>query len=136
MLEIKDLSPDGLEEVENGLTAYDKRHMPARLEGDIRIGVYQDGRLIGGADACFSAFRIVYVSTVFIEESRRRQGIGRMLMREVEARARALGANLIRLDTFDWQGKAFYQALGYEIVGQYDCPEDGFSEYFFLKRLV
>ena len=42
---------------------------------------------------------------------------------------------MIRLDTFDWQGQDFYRALGYETVGQYENAEDGFSEYFFLKRL-
>ena len=42
---------------------------------------------------------------------------------------------MIRLDTFDWQGKAFYEALGYEIIGQYENTADGFSEYFFLKWL-
>ena len=57
------------------------------------------------------------------------------LMAELEQRARAMGANMIRLDTFDWQGKAFYEALGYEIVGSYENRQDGFSEYFFLKRL-
>ena len=42
---------------------------------------------------------------------------------------------MIRLDTFDWQGKEFYEALGYQQVGHYTNEEDGFSEYFFLKRI-
>jgi hypothetical protein len=41
-----------------------------------------------------------------------------------------------RLDMFDWQGKDFYEALGYKCVGQYDNTEDGYSEYFFLKRIA
>ena len=56
-------------------------------------------------------------------------------MTALEHRAKALGANMIRLDTFDWQGKSFYESLGYEIVGKYENAEDGFTEYFFLKRL-
>ena len=32
--------------------------------------------------------------------------------------------------------KEFYKAMGYEIVGSYENKVDGFSEYFFLKRLV
>ena len=136
MLEIRDLSPTHLAEVETRLQNYDEAHIKTRLEGAISIGVYQDGEMIAGADACITAHRILYVSTVFVDENHRRQGIGRMLMADVEKRARALGANLIRLDTFDWQGKEFYQSIGYEIVGQYDCPQDEFSEYFFLKRLT
>ena len=56
-------------------------------------------------------------------------------MREMEKKAQELGANMIRLDTFEWQGRGFYEALGYKQVGQYTNDEDGFSEYFFLKRI-
>ncbi len=42
---------------------------------------------------------------------------------------------MIRLDTFDWQGKGFYQALGYEIAGSYFNEEDQFGEYFFYKKI-
>lgn len=45
------------------------------------------------------------------------------------------GANVIRLDTFNWQGKDFYITLGYEQVGFYESLEDNFSEHFFVKRL-
>ncbi len=135
MLQIKDLTEQDTEKIEKGLEAYDDAHMPARLQGGVQIGAYVDGILAGGVNACMTAFRILYVSTVFVESEYRGRGIGRALMEETERRARQLGASLIRLDTFDWQGKAFYQALGYEVVGQYESREDGFSEFFFLKRL-
>lgn len=61
--------------------------------------------------------------------------LGKKVMNEVERRAKLLGANMIRLDTFDWQGKEFYEALGYENVGSYENKEDRFSEFFFVKRL-
>ena len=93
------------------------------------------GQLIAGLDACMTAYKILYVSTVFVEAAFRRHGYGKKLMTALEHRAKALGANMIRLDTFDWQGKSFYESLGYEIVGKYENAEDGFTEYFFLKRL-
>jgi len=58
-----------------------------------------------------------------------------MLMQKVEETARSLGANMIRLDTFSWQGAGFYLKLGYKQVGYYKSPVDEFEEYFFLKRL-
>jgi ribosomal protein S18 acetylase RimI-like enzyme len=94
-----------------------------------------NGRLIAGLDACVTAFRILYVSTVFVDEEYRRKGVGEKLIREMEKRAAAMGVNTIRLDTFDWQGKEFYEALGYQSAGHYDNAEDGYSEYFFLKRI-
>lgn len=42
---------------------------------------------------------------------------------------------MIRIDTFDWQGRDFYTSLGYEQVGKYNSEIDGFSEHFFLKRI-
>ena len=75
------------------------------------------------------------MSTVFVDADRRRQGIGRTLIREMERRAAEMGVDTVRLDTFSWQGREFYEAMGYEAVGSYENPEDGYSEYFFLKRL-
>ena len=46
-----------------------------------------------------------------------------------------MGVNTIRLDTFNWQGKDFYEAMGYKAAGHYENAEDGYSEYFFVKRI-
>ena len=100
------------------------------------MGIQKDGRLIAGVDAEMTSFRILYVSSLFVDEPYRRQGLGRTLMEALEKKARDLGANMIRLDTFDWQGPQFYESLGYEQVGGYSSEADGFSEHFFLKRLT
>ena len=134
-MKLIELTEEQLEQMEEGLEAFDRAHMPPQLSGSIQIGLEQDGKLIGGLDACITAFRILYVSSVYVEEGYRRTGCGTRLIREMECRAVELGVNTIRLDTFSWQGKEFYQALGYEIVGQYENPTDGYKEYFFLKRL-
>ena len=132
---IIDLSDTQLEKIEEQLSEYDMSHITYKLDGSIQIGIEENGRIVAGLDACMTAFKILYVSTVFVEESHRRKGYGKLLMEEMEKRAKALGANMIRLDTFDWQGKEFYEALGYESVGHYESTEDNFSEYFFLKRI-
>lgn len=53
----------------------------------------------------------------------------------MEKRAKKMGVNTILLDTFSWQGKEFYEALQYEVVGKYENTIDGYAEYFFLKRI-
>ena len=53
----------------------------------------------------------------------------------MEQRAKKLGVNMIRLDTFNWQGYEFYKSLGYEEVGHYYNEVDKFHEYFFVKRI-
>ncbi len=130
-----DLTEAQAEEIGSRLSAYDEKYMTRRMDGCIRIGVEEGGKLIAGLDACVTAFRILYISTVFVDAEHRRKGVGTRLIREMEKRAAALGVNAIRLDTFSWQGKEFYEALGYRIVGSYSNAEDGYSEYFFLKRI-
>ena len=134
-MEIIDLNEAQVEDIETRLSAFDENHITYKMDGCIQIGVADDGRLIAGLDACITAFKILYVSSVFVDEGYRRKGIGAMLIREMEKRAAGMGVNTIRLDTFDWQGKEFYNALGYKCVGHYDNAEDGYSEYFFLKRI-
>ena len=134
-MSVIDLTEEQVEDIEERLSAFDENHITYKMDGCIRIGVEKDGKLIAGLDACITAFKILYVSTVFVEEAWRRKGIGAQLIREMERRASDMGVNTIRLDTFNWQGKEFYEAMGYRCVGQYENAKDGYSEYFFLKRI-
>ena len=117
------------------ISSFDKNYITYKLDGSIQIGIEEDGKIVAGLDACVTAFKILYVSTVFVDEAHRRKGYGRLLMEEMEKRAREMGVNIIRLDTFSWQGKEFYEALGYEVVGSYENAIDGYAEYFFIKRI-
>ena len=135
-MKIVNLTNKQLEDIESRLEDYDKEYTKNDLEGAIRIGIKDDnGNIIAGLDAVVTTFKILYVSTLFVDEKYRRQGIGTQLIKEMELRAKKLGVNTIRLDTFDWQGKDFYKAVGYELVGNYSNVEDGYAEYFFLKRI-
>ena len=134
-MKIIDLNMEQAEDIDERLSAFDENYISCNMEGSILIGMEEDGKLIAGLNACITTFKILYVSTVFVDEGYRRKGIGAMLVREMEKRAAAMGVNTIRLDTFDWQGKEFYEALGYKCVGHYENAEDGYSEYFFMKRI-
>ena len=133
MYEIKNLTKEQVEDIENRLDEYDNTFLPKPLDGFIQIGAFDKGNLIGGADACMTSFRILYVSTVFVDKDYRGKGVGRALMECLEQRAKKLGADMIRVDTFDWQGRDFYISLGFEEVGRYEAED--FSEHFFLKRI-
>lgn len=133
--QIIDLSDDQIEMIDRQLLEYDRNYIQYRLEGCINLGYTVEGSLVAGVNAYISAFKILYVDTVFVQEKYRMQGIGRRLIEEVEKRAKELGANTIRLDTFNWQGYHFYKRLGYKEVGHYANEEDGYEEYFFLKRI-
>lgn len=134
-MKIITLTEEQVEDIENRLNAFDENYINYKMNGCIQIGIEEDRKLIAGLDACITAFKILYVSTVFVDEDYRRKGYGMQLICEMEKRAVEMGVNTIRLDTFSWQGKEFYETLGYEIVGSYENTVDGYAEYFFLKRL-
>lgn len=124
-----------VEKIEEKLEEYDQKYITYKINGSISIGIECDGKIVAGLDACMTAFKILYVSTVFVDEEYRRKGLGKALINQMEKEAKLLGANIIRLDTFNWQGREFYESLGYEKVGHYFNIIDNFEEYFFVKRI-
>jgi len=56
--------------------------------------------------------RVAWVEEIMVDETRRRRGIGRQLMRAFECWAASRGAQLVGLATR--RAAPFYQALGYE----------------------
>ena len=134
-MKLVDLTETQVACVEEMLNDFDEHFITFKMDGNIQIGIEENGKIIAGLDACVTAFKILYVSTVFVDEKHRRKGYGKLLIEEMEKRAKDMGINTIRLDTFSWQGKEFYESLNYEVVGHYQNEAEGYAEYFFLKRL-
>ena len=134
-MKIIDLNEAQVEIIENKLSDFEETYITYKMNGQIQLGIEEDGKLIAGLDACVTCFKILYVSTVFVDEAYRRKGYGKLLVTEMEKRAKEIGVNTIRLDTFSWQGKKFYESLNYEVVGSYENTADGYKEYFFMKRI-
>jgi GNAT superfamily N-acetyltransferase len=134
-ISIVDLNEDEIEDIESRLEKYDKKNIGYKISENINLGIKINDRLIAGINATITAYKILYVSTMFVDEEYRGNGLGKKLMETLENRAIKAGVNMIRLDTFDWQGYGFYAKLGYELIGKYRNEIDNFSEYFFLKRV-
>ena len=65
----------------------------------------------------------------------RGQGLGSILLGEVEREAMEKGCHLVHLDTFDFQAKEFYEKNGYSVFGTLeDCPK-GHVRYYLKKSL-
>ena len=135
IMEIIDLNEEQAEEINNALQNYNNEHIRYRINGSIAIGIRDNGKIVAGLVAYMTVYRILYVDTVFVNEQYRRKGYGRCLMEEMEKQAKEKGATIVRLDTFDWQGKDFYLSLGYREAGHYRSEEDDFEEYFFVKMI-
>ena len=62
------------------LDLYDLEHMGSPIEGEIALGIHVDGELVAGLEGQMTAFKIFYLSVLFVEEKYRRQGLGRALI--------------------------------------------------------
>lgn len=133
---IVSLNESQINKIEAQLDEYDQKHITYKIDGNVSIGIEYNGKIIAGLNACITAFKILYVSTVFVQENFRRKGLGRAMILQMECEAKKMGVDIIRLDTFSYQGVDFYKSLDYEIVGHYTSKKDNFEEYFFIKYLT
>ena len=134
-MKIINLNNKQIEELDECLEEYNKAFNPYQMKGKIQLGIEEDGKVVAGLFAYMTCYKILYLETLFVSSLYRRKGYGKRLMEEMEKQAKEMGTNIIRLDTFDWQGKNFYLALGYEVIGKYGKLEDGYEEYFFIKYI-
>ena len=75
------------------------------------------------------------VKFVWVEESRRRTGIGTRLLEAAEEEARSRGCHNIVLSTHSFQAPAFYRKLGYVVAGEFSDYPRGHSQIFLEKSL-
>lgn len=72
---------------------------------------------------------------LYVDNVCRGQNIGTQLMHKAEDYAKEHNLTGIKLDTWDFQAKPFYEKLGYEVYAELkDCPP-GTITYFLKKEL-
>ena len=121
------------------LVDYNLSQVPATQEENFidlsRKVLSEDGKILAGIIVRMYCWRCIYIDTFWIDESMRGEGLGTLLLEEVERVAKKNGSHLIHLDTFDFQAKDFYLAHGYSVFGELeDCPK-GHTRYFMSKVL-
>ncbi len=95
-----------------------------------------EGQIIAGINATMLGQSSVYVAILWVDTAQRGQRYGATLLRHVEDVAQAQGAQMIHLDTFDFQAQGFYQKQGYtQYSALENSPTPGHTRYYFCKRL-
>jgi 8-oxo-dGTP pyrophosphatase MutT (NUDIX family)/GNAT superfamily N-acetyltransferase len=74
----------------------------------------------------------LFVADLWVHADLRRRGIGSHLLELAERRAAGLGCHSAMLDTFSFQGPAFYPRVGYRLYGALDYPPS--HRRFFLWK--
>ena len=95
-------------------------------DGDHRIGAGSCGNTWGGC---------AEIRQFWVEEARRKQGLGTRLLGAAEQEARRRGCWQMLLMTFSFQAPAFYAKHGFEVVAVVDDHPDGHRNMLLRKRL-
>ncbi len=88
--------------------------------------------ILGGVSGV-TFYGSLYVDSLWIHKTMRRQGWGTKLICEAEQIAIERGVKFMTLHTMDWEGLPFYQKLGYSI----EFVRDGYhknSKMFLLRK--
>jgi GNAT superfamily N-acetyltransferase len=71
----------------------------------------------------------------WVDESRRRQGLGTTLFKAAEEEARRRACRQILLSTFTFQAPAFYAKLGFDVIATIDDHPHGHQNLLLRKQL-
>jgi ribosomal protein S18 acetylase RimI-like enzyme len=93
-----------------------------------------NGVLYAGIDG-FTWGGYAKIEYLWVDESRRGEGLGQALLVAAEAEATQRGCTTIVLDTHSFQAPAFYRKLGYTAVGETVDTPVGYTQTLFQKRI-
>lgn len=125
------------EQVDSKLVAFNRAAVPFQQAEDwIDLShVIKDdsGLVIAGINATLYCWNILYIDVLYVDDTHRDKGLGRLLLQTVEDAAKSLGGYMSHLDTFDWQAKDFYERHGYSVFGVLDNCPPGHTRHYMKK---
>lgn len=125
-------SEEDQERVHEKLHGYNSRYW--KNCKDFSFHIEKDGDIIAGIVAG-STFSTLEVDYLFVAEDWRGKGIGSLLLRTAEERARAAGVTRVLLNTYSFQAPKFYPKMGYRLLFKLDRCIGPYSQYFYGKDL-
>lgn len=92
------------------------------------------GQVIGGAVGRWWG-TCCELQQLWVDPSRRRQGIGTQLIRAFESHARSHGCLSFYLETFNFQAPELYRSAGYKIAYEHAVYPHGIVKYMMVKQV-
>ncbi|WP_299005168.1 N-acetyltransferase [uncultured Shewanella sp.] len=123
-----------LNELISGVRQYNIEHMGDEKTKPLMVVARdRDGKTIGGV-AGVTIYQNFLITVVWVDEAHRGSGLGRQLMMQAENEAKGRDCLVAQLDTLSFQAPAFYQKMGFEIVGTVPGFAKSPARFFMLKR--
>lgn len=119
-------------EIVRRFEAFNRKHVDWGAEV-FTVARHDGDRLVAGARGIVN-LGLVEIRGVWVDPAQRGLGLGKELVRAVEAEGARRGASRAALDTYSWQAFDFYRALGYREYGRLDYPAGG-TRHFFVRDL-
>jgi ribosomal protein S18 acetylase RimI-like enzyme len=117
------------------LIAYNEAQIGPRNKKDFAFFAKSEtGEIVGGLLG-FTHWNHFFISTLYVDQRFRKEGIGRELMARAEALALEQECDAIYLDTFDFQAPGFYEKLGFKVFGKLDDYPPGHQRFYLVKRI-
>ena len=123
--------------VNSGLYAYNDRFAGPMDYSALTIAARDvDRKLIGGLVADLQpGWKWMHVHRLWVDESHRRAGIGRLLLGTAEQEAQKRGCLHVGVDTFEFQARGFYEKQGYSVYAVQEDYPVGHKKFMLRKTL-
>lgn len=121
--------------IDEGITAYNSARRPDPSAGPLVLAMLGAGGAVVGGLRGRIAYGWLRIDFIWVSETLRGNGYGKMLLHAAERTAARRGCHSVHLDTHEFQAPAFYRAQGYEIFAELDDYPDGEKHLYFKKRL-
>jgi GNAT superfamily N-acetyltransferase len=132
-----DLAPNAedIKRLRAGLMSYNESRAGAVDIKPIALYVRDGSGEIRGGLFGYLAWQWLSIDLLWVEESLRGRGYGASLLRQAETAARDAGCVAVRLDTYEFQARPFYEHHGYVVYGTLEGYPAGTRTYLLTKSL-
>jgi GNAT superfamily N-acetyltransferase len=129
-------SPEQVQYLEDRIYEFNS-HTTGITDGEWLAIFVKDGKDRIVAGICGNTWGgCLEIRQFWVEEARRKQGLGTRLLEAAEQEARRRGCRQIFLMTFTFQAPAFYTRHGFEVIATVDDHPHGHKNLLLRKRLA
>lgn len=130
-----ELGADETRELYAGLMQSDPAGQP-RDFASLTLVLRDENQAMVGALTGATIWHWLSIDVLWVADAFRGDGHGAALVQQAESVAQERGCSHARLDTFDFQARAFYERLGYRVYGSLENFPNGHTQYHLTKRLA